>query len=608
MFKKKDEDSLTASQVFKNSLYCVKNVFNFHKPYFFTYIIIEILAQSVYAYESSYYYQTIVNSIAANEPFSKICAYVIGFFAITIICSIAQSIFYLYSQDMVWTRFNNYYNKKLFKVAGNADLQCYENPEFYNKYTMALDNTSNRIMQVFCNTCGIFGQAYRVVFLLIAMFNIDKFSAVFLLFPLIGNFIFATRLNRLNQKVYKESTKFNRVIQYVMRTLHLQNYSKEMRLTNVYDVIQNEHKQAIDSSIEIIDKYSFKRGFLDWIKGVFMFSLIFEGVLAYTAYKAIVVGSVSLAGLTVMVGVMSSAAWGIINLCNSITNNQNECFYVQNAQDFIAHKPAIPENSDGIDAPNEIESIEFKNVYFSYKKDKPNLKNISFKLEGKKIYAFVGQNGAGKTTVVKLILRLYDVDEGEILLNGINIKEYNLSQYRKLFSAAFQDYRVIADSVLNNITMGADVKEPEKAAVDALKKVDLYDKVATLENGINTVLTKEFDETGAVLSGGQYQKLACARAIVQNRPAMIFDEPTSALDPIAEYHLFDTIMKESFGKTTVFISHRLSSVKQADCVLMFKNGELTEMGSHKQLMENNSDYATMYSHQADSYLAKEVTQ
>ena len=156
--------------------------------------------------------------------------------------------------------------------------------------------------------------------------------------------------------------------------------------------------------------------------------------------------------------------------------------------------------------------------------------------------------------------------------------------------------------------MGADVKEPEKAAVDALKKVDLYDIVASLENGINTVLTKEFDETGAVLSGGQYQKLACARAIVQNRPAMIFDEPTSALDPIAEYHLFDTIMKESLGKTTVFISHRLSSVKQADCVLMFKNGELTEIGSHKQLMANNSDYATMYSHQAYSYLAKEVTQ
>lgn len=197
----------------------------------------------------------------------------------------------------------------------------------------------------------------------------------------------------------------------------------------------------------------------------------------------------------------------------------------------------------------------------------------------------VGHNGAGKTTIIKLLFRLYDPTSGEILVNGRNIKEYNLRAYRQLFAAAFQDYKVFALSVKDNVLMGRKVKGVDEAVIEALKKAGVYEKVISLPNGINTILTKEFDEDGAVLSGGQYQKIVVARAFVQDTPVKVFDEPSSALDPIAEYEMYKSIMKESKDKTMIFISHRLSSVRNADRVFMFDKGELIEQGTHEELNE-----------------------
>lgn len=202
-------------------------------------------------------------------------------------------------------------------------------------------------------------------------------------------------------------------------------------------------------------------------------------------------------------------------------------------------------------------------------------------------------------------MRFYDPTEGEILLNGKNIKEYHLQKYRALFATAFQDHQIFSLSVMENVLMRKATVEDEKAVVEALTMAGVYDKICSLPQGIHTMLTREFSEDGAVLSGGEYQKIVVARAFVKESPFKIFDEPSSALDPIAEYELFEQILLSGKEKTMLFISHRLSSVQNADYVYMLEHGAVVEEGSHAELMKKKGQYAEMYTKQAVNYLARE---
>ncbi len=227
------------------------------------------------------------------------------------------------------------------------------------------------------------------------------------------------------------------------------------------------------------------------------------------------------------------------------------------------------------------------------------------KFMGGMTYALVGYNGAGKTTIIKLLLRFYDPTKGQIFLNGRDIREYDLRKYRALFATAFQDNRMFSMSVSDNVVMGEDIDNDhvEDEVSRALKLSGAYDKVMTLPKGLDNILTKEFDDNGAVLSGGEYQKLVVARAFVKECPFKIFDEPSSALDPIAEATLFDNIYESCRHNTLVFISHRLSSVQNADWVYLLSDKTVKEEGTHQMLMDKKGLYADMYTKQARNYLA-----
>ena len=250
-----------------------------------------------------------------------------------------------------------------------------------------------------------------------------------------------------------------------------------------------------------------------------------------------------------------------------------------------------------------IEGIEFKKVSFSYN-EKKAINNISLKINKNEKIAIVGENGAGKTTFIKLLLRLYDPTEGEILLNNIDYKEYNSSDIRNQFVTVFQDYQIYALSIAENILLRkCNNSDDEKIVIDALKKVGLYDKVMQLEKGIRTICTTEFDKDGIEFSGGEKQKFVIARIFASNAPILLLDEPNSALDPIAERHIFDEIFNYSINKTLIFISHRFSTTILSDKIYLFSNGEIIEQGSHHELMSiQNGKYKEMFNTQAFEYL------
>ena len=494
----------------------------------------------------------------------------------------------------------------LYKKARNVELRCFEDSSFYNKYTLAVDNSHERLINLVNNIFGILAGAIAATVVFVTMFRIDKLSVVFVIFPIIGNFLFGYLANKWTFKRDQAMAPYNRRIEYVNRVMHLSDYSKEIRLSKVYNLMREKYLRAIDGLFEVVEKYFLKITLPLWFRNYFTFTIIFEGVLLYGAYRTILSKTMMLSELAVLSSAMVSATWILINFTENIMETIKQSLFIENLITFMEYKETLPEDWDGIIPEKSISSIEFRNVSFSYKYDSTTVvNNLSFKIEGNTNTAFVGHNGAGKTTIIKLLFRLYDPTEGEILLNGINIKEYNLRAYRDLYAAAFQDYKILALSIKENVMMRPVTPSDDLIINEALIKAGIYDKVMSLPEKANTILTKEFDENGSQLSGGEYQKIVVARAFAKDSMIKVFDEPSSALDPIAEYELYDSILKDSKDKTTIFISHRLSSVSNANMVYMLENGEIIERGTHAELMLNKGVYADMYTKQAKNYLAVE---
>ncbi|WP_066718217.1 ABC transporter ATP-binding protein [Clostridium sp. Marseille-P299] len=494
-------------------------------------------------------------------------------------------------------------NKKLFDKAREVELECYEDVAFYNKYTLAMKDAEVRIVSSLETIADIIFGIIAAIVVLLMMYEVDHFVSLFVISPFIGNFVFGKWLNKRIFQKSKSSIPYQREMDYVNRTLYLEEYAKEIRMSNIFRVLEGIYEHGYKEVVKINDKFANSFIQLAVVKNVFSFLVIFQGVLFYSVYKTMVVKSMDLSSFIVLSSAMVSASWILIGLSNNIVLSLENALFIDNLRSFLNYQPKLSEDQDGVIPETSKAELCFQDVCFRYRGSKEKvLKNINFKIHTGEKIAIVGVNGAGKTTFIKLLMRLYDVTNGKILYNNVDIKEYNLKKYRQVFTTAFQDYQVFAMSVAENVLLRRPQNQQDYDLVKkALIQVGIYEKVMTLQKGMDTVLTKEFDSTGAVLSGGEKQKIAVARAFVSNSNVAIFDEPTSALDPIAEYRLYESIMEVCKDKTIIFISHRLSSTVLADTIYLFDAGQIIEQGNHKELMTKNGVYADMFKRQAESY-------
>jgi ATP-binding cassette subfamily B protein len=327
----------------------------------------------------------------------------------------------------------------------------------------------------------------------------------------------------------------------------------------------------------------------------------------YGAYVLILVrtlsGALSLGSLTFLAGAFARSRGLIESLFSSLNNIAEQALYIKDLFDFFETKPSIASPPNAVPAPRSIQSgFEFRNVSFAYPgSDRQVLQGISFRFDANERIALIGENGAGKTTLVKLIARLYDPTEGAILLDGVDLRDYDVESLRREIGVIFQDYMRYDMIARENIGFGrVEELDNQERIVGASQKSLAESVIAQLPLGYQQMLGRRF-ENGVDLSAGQWQKIALARAYMRDAQVLILDEPTASLDARAEYEVFLRFADLTRGRMAVLISHRFSTVRMADRILVLADGAIIEQGSHRQLVALGGRYAELFELQAAGY-------
>lgn len=448
------------------------------------------------------------------------------------------------------------------------------------------------------------------IIVLAGVFYLVVSCSFVLLIPITLSFIINSVMTMKNTKVREEYYAIyadqTREQDYYMDNLTGSQYAKDIRIYDAREMILDNQSEMGENIYQTAKKYILKQ----W-----KYSKVDVATTQICNIVIYIILGINTLLKKVTIGDFSSLVQSTIQFKESMHDISKGVFQLRYSSSvlkyFLEYMDMVDEDEEreekmSLEFPDitKAPTIEFRNVSFKY----PNtevyiLKNINTTIHAGEHLSIVGQNGAGKTTFIKLLCRLYDVTEGEILLNGVNINEYQYKEYIKLLAVVFQDYKLMAFTIKENIALEQSENADIKEKVDELcKLVELDTWVESLEKKENTNLYKMFDESGVEPSGGQAQKLAIVRALYKNAPVVILDEPTAALDPVAEYEVYQHFDSLVGGKTAVYISHRLSSCRFCDRIIVFNDGKIIEDGNHDELMNiPNGFYANMYNTQAKHY-------
>ncbi len=487
----------------------------------------------------------------------------------------------------------------IFKKSVEIDLESYDDPEFYDRYVKAMDEAYSRTMNVLSTVESVLCCLTELVANIILILAIDPYLVFWCVIPLI-QFFLLYKQKKLRYSSDSEMRHINREKKYVERTFYLKDYAKELRLYNIWRLMFEKHKLDFNEYIINLKKYGTKIAVLEFLASS-MSNFGVLGAMFYSVYCTIYKKTMVIADCVVIINSIGTVNQNISDMLSNIVSFYENALYIEDYRCFMDSKPQIDKRENGIIAHGG--SIKIENLSFKYpQNNKPVLRNISIHIEPGEKIAIVGRNGSGKSTLIKLLLNLYEPDSGDILLNGVNINQYSLKSYQSLYSVVFQDSQAFSLSVAENILLRPCEKEDYDKLWEGLKKSGAYDKVKSFYRGLDTVMTREFDENGVVLSGGESQKINLARVFIESeKPFIILDEPTGALDPIAEYNMFNNMLRAGDKRTIIFISHRMSSVTLADRIYLIDAGEIIEQGSHKELLAKNGVYAKMFYTQSAGY-------
>ena len=584
--KKKDS-------MFKQLRYALKQVWDADRLLLIFTIFKNSIEQIFYVFFFVYLTKYIFNCIERNIEYSKLFWFLIfaclGHVCVHFICGWYET----YRKIKMPEVYRHIFHR-VMDISDTLKLSDYESPEFYDRYARALDRCAEQAIDLSIQTGVYVGNVGATIMSLVIVLMVDPVLLIFMVIPMVVSLYFGKKNGKCNYDREKAITRDKRTADYVKRVYYEKKYASEIRLFDINSIMLDKQEKAVEKMGEVSLKYRMKSAFYSFLmKGSYS---VLAGIAAYI-YVAFRIKHGQISDISSYVAMITAMAFSTDQLKHAVENRiylNNESRLFKNLQEFLETDRVEEEKKPDI---GEIDSIELQDISFTYPGAKEStIRNVSLTWKKGEKLAIVGYNGAGKTTLIKLIMGLYPVTEGKILVNGKDINEIDGDAYRKRFGTVFQDLQVFAMPLVENVLMRRpdgqeDYEKAEKALTDAQFDV----KHPGLVKGLDTIVSREFDETGFIPSGGQAQKIAIARVFAQKPDMVILDEPSSALDPLAEYNMYNNMMRLSEGRGVVFISHRLSSARMADQIFMMKNGSVVEHGTHEELMElENGIYKELY--------------
>jgi len=491
-------------------------------------------------------------------------------------------------------------------IAGKTkelDLSSFDNPEFYERLENAQREAGTRPISIINSTFEAVSEIISMVSFIAVLGSLSPFAPVIIIvlaFPAaLINFIF-------RKKTYlylRRRSKDRREMNYYSNVLVNKDRAKEVKLLGLTDTFVKKFRDVFTKYYAGIKRLIVREGI--WQTSLSIVTLGGNCALyLYIAYN-VWQGNLLVGDWTLYTGALTSVSSAVTALISASSSVYEGTLFIDNLILFMKEKQTVVCLAEKKVAPKRgiPHKIEFKHVSFKYPGcENYVLEDVNFTIDHGQTVVLVGLNGAGKTTLIKLLTRLYDPTSGAIYLDGEDIRNFDPDDYYDLFGILFQDFGHYAVSVRENITFG-DVNAPvdDERVHNAAIEGDADSFIKDLPHGYDTPLTRMFEEEGLELSGGQWQKLCVARAYYKDSDILILDEPTASLDAIAEQEIFNKFDELRKEKTTLFVSHRLSSAVNADCVVVLSGGRITEQGSHEVLMEKNGQYAKMFMAQARRY-------
>ena len=504
------------------------------------------------------------------------------------------------TDTLIGSLYSNDSSVELIQKTARVDLQYLEDSEFYDKLERARRQTVGRV-NLMSNSLAQAQDFITIVSLISALIYFYPILIFLLVISIIPTLLNELKFSSSNYKLTSRMAPERRQLDY-MRVIGASDVTaKEVKLFGLADFISRTFSTTANKYYQSVKKLTIKRsiwGAIFNIIGV----IAYYGAFVFIVLKA-VVSLVTIGELTFLAGSFNKLRNQLQVMFTRFSNITESAMYLHDYFEFIDMEFIDQSDFQQLPVPAKIVTgIRFQNVTFSYPNGHiPVFNGLSFDLRKGEKLALVGENGSGKTTLIKLLLRLYEPTSGCILLDGVDIRHYEKEEYQKLFGAIFQDFVKYYLTTRINIAVGNIENVGNDKKIEEAAELSLADEVVKdLLNGYDQELGKRFKK-GAELSGGQWQKIALARAYMSEAPIIILDEPTSALDARAEYEVFQRFIGLTKGRTSIIISHRFSTVRMADRILVLNNGEVLELGTHEELMENGNLYSELFELQAEGY-------
>lgn len=602
---KKEEYSL-----FQNLAYIVKDVYSWKKSLLADWFF-HILVSGISIFMLPFLIKVIISQIEKAMGMQSFITFIICYavfalvvYSVNCFCENSES----WKHEFVRINFV----KKIMYTSLTMDYEYLENPKVLDEQQKAMNSVNDKSkgipgMLSSIVKCGILG--VQIVAAGGILLKLNSLLVVIIIGLIIVQFLPVNHTKEKDKKeVWDTLAASWRKLFYLNFVARNYEFAKDVRLYNIWQWI---FKRQLNVNKEVQDKVD--KSCKMWIKchalvhGLkFLQELVLYAYLVYCVlYKGMLISD-----FTFYIAAVASFSKALGDFLWEYAGMRKQSMEMNDFRSFILNEPT---DDGGISVKEFFEKsgekkceFVFENVSFCYKgQTKYALKNINLTIDAAQKIAIVGINGAGKTTLIKLLCRLYEPTQGRILLNGVDIKEFNKKEYYSLFSPVFQNVEMYAFTLAQNVSMNSREKTDDQRVKESLDKAGLLDKCNKLKKGIDTEISKKIHSDGIDMSGGERQKLALARALYKNAPVVLLDEPTAAMDAVAEYELYSRFGEMVEGKTSMYISHRLSSTRFCDKVVMFEDGEIVEVGKHEKLLEKNGKYAELFNVQAQYYQEEE---